>query len=133
MVDVRTLAERSLCALAEQCPWHYDALGRALAEQRIGVRIGCERFGVVVMGGEPRLVDFMPDPTAELWCEPGVLRALLRGQCTPLGALERGWADVRAEVEVLLALAEALKIFLAGALRSSRHVELLGRIQEGRA
>jgi hypothetical protein len=133
VADVRMLAERSLLALAEQCPRHYGALARTLADQRIGVRIGRERFGVVVMGGEPRVVDFMPEPTAELWCEPSVLRALLRGLCTPLRALEQGFADVRAEVEVLLVLADALKIFLAGAMRSSRHVELLERIQEERA
>jgi len=130
--DVKTLAERSLRALAQECPWHLDALARALAKQRIAVQIGDERFGMMVMDGAPRVVDDVKEATAELWCEREVLPELLRGRCTPLLALEHGRADARATVEVLLVLADALRIFVAGAMRSPRHVELLESIQEER-
>ncbi len=129
MADVRRIAERSLELLARDCPWHWDRLGRALAGQRLEIRIDGGGFALVAERGEPRIIAQTTAPTAVLRTERGVLRELIQGERSLLRAIEDDSLDVRGAVPDLLALSDCLLIYVAGALRSPEHLELLDELR----
>lgn len=129
MDSLRQTVESSLRLLARECPWHWKQLERLLAGQSLNVWIAPEHFALVCDPCELRVGDTVEHPTARFRCDRPALLPLLHGEKSALNALERGEVDMRAPVNVLLILADAFAIYLAGALRSPSHFALLHQLK----
>jgi len=114
---VRSLLERLLAAVAEECP----AAWRAMSAHRLSISVAVEgeRFGLEVGEAGPAL---SPPPVCgpRLECDRTTLRRLVTGEQPVLAALRGDELRLFGAPGDLVRLDELVRLLVAGAARSPR-------------
>jgi hypothetical protein len=118
---------RSLAAIRTECLPAYIQLLDALQGLAIDCDIGQERFCVFgsenIVIGEIGLIP----PSATVRCTRKAILAIIDGDLAVLDAVKKGQLDIRADIPILLRLAQAQRAFAEGAARARSTEDVLAR------
>lgn len=119
---IATLVADAVACVAAEHPAAYAAMERALGVRRFDLEIDDEQFMLDL--GIPALHGSVISVTTDL----ATLYALVHGELALLDAALAGRLDVRASADDLVAVHEALKQFVQGAMRCVSMPQYLDRL-----
>jgi len=121
MTEIATLVEDALACLATEHPPAYAAMTAALGSRRFDLQISDEAFMLDVGTSlDATVIEIATDLTT--------LAAVIDGELGMLDAILADRVEIYASPDDLIAVAEAMKHFMQGALRCVSMVAVLDRL-----
>lgn len=121
MTQIATLVEDALACLATEHPPAYAAMTSALGARRFDLEISDEAFMLDVGTS-------LEASTISIVTDLATLEAVLDGELAMLDAILADRVEIYASADDLVALAEAMKHFMQGALRCVSMRAVLDRL-----